>query len=275
MSITNGKRKNGKGQTPLAAKDLSLVDTIPQESPATEQAESITDTNIGINADISTDAAVASSASDTNKTTPTPPPTEPAFTEENPEDLLRAARSASESADTHDTSSSPVTDDTAATEEQKGDIAPRTTSAAISEATAQVAQNLVQANQQAAQERLQGGLQEGYLDAKEFRQGWQIGFMRGVTEAKQKDSAEFLTQLGLLRQHTDVQTGQQIDELLGKMGISTSQQPQNGEQTQEETALDMFSRVVAPNLPTDNETLNILNLATPPLDPTQQASSQG
>lgn len=298
MTTTNGNGKRKKGQSAKDLGLLSLADMSVEEHP-------LADTNLTENkhheqpdhsvvADTATESHQSIRATQTDEETPLQnllpdasqllEQTEQTAADDNPEELLRAARNSSGNT----TATAPEeftrdgTGDTASTPpkgEQKGEIAPRTTSQAIREATAKAAQNLVQANQQAAQERLQGGLREGYLDAKDFRQGWQIGFMKGVTDAKQKDSAEFLGQLERLRQHTDIEGGQDIDHILEKMGLSvTSDRQQKGkQQTKEETPLDIFSRLVDPSMPTDDETLNILDLAAQPtpLDPTQRASSPG
>ena len=195
--------------------------------------------------------------------------------------MLRAARNSSATpSETPDEKSTPnTTDDTTNTppqEEQKGEVAPRTTSSAVSSATARAAQSLVKANQQAAQERLQTGLREGYEDAKDFRKGYQLGLLKGVTDAKRTDSTEFSQQLEKLRTHTDIEGGQDIDQILAKMGLSLETE-QPGQENQEETPLDIFSRLVDSSLPTDKETLNILDLAAQPtpLDPTRRVSSQG
>ncbi|MBW4636202.1 MAG: hypothetical protein KME30_31285 [Iphinoe sp. HA4291-MV1] len=288
MTTTNGNGKRKKGQSAKDLQPLSLADM-----PAEEQAPS--DTILTENGQqeqaqssiIIPDATPESPSitPDTQPNAETPLQNVPSGasqsseqTDENPEELLRAARNGSDaSAATAQEESTPDgTGDTASTlpeGEQKGEIAPRTTSQAINEATARAAQNLVQANQQAAQERLQTGLREGYEDAKDFRKGYQLGLLKGVTDAKQKDSTEFAQQLEKLRQHTDIEGGQEIDQILGKMGLSLETEQEN----KEETPLDIFSRLVNPSMPTDDETLNILDLAaqSTPLDPTRRASSPG
>ncbi|KAB8333589.1 hypothetical protein SD80_012390 [Scytonema tolypothrichoides VB-61278] len=293
---TNGNGKRKKGQSP-SAKDLgalSLAD-IPVEEPA-----ALADTNATENgqqkqpdnnviADTPLEPHQAVSDIQPNEETPlenVPDPSQPleqpsqAITDENPEELLRAARNSAGTSEASDQeSTTDTTNDNVSTppqKEQKGEIAPRSTSQVVGSATAKAAQNLVKANQKAAQERLQTGLREGYEDAKDFRKGYQLGLLKGVTDAKQKDSTEFSQQLEKLRQHTDIEGGQDIDQILGKMGLSLETE-QTGQENKEETPLDIFSRLVDSSLPTDDETLNILDLAaqSTPLDPTRRASSPG
>lgn len=297
MTTTNGNGKRKKGQNPSAKdlKELSLADTQTEEQASAntvitengqqEQSDNsvIPDANPSLPqtaSDTQSNAEIPLQSVAPNTSEPLEQPSQPA-TDENPEDLLRAARnsSAGTSEASDQESTTDTTDDTVSTppqEEQKGEIAPRSTSQVVGEATARAAQSLVKANQKAAQERLQTGLREGYEDAKDFRKGYQLGLLKGVTDAKQKDSTEFSQQLEKLRQHTDIEGGQDIDQILGKMGLSLETE-QTGQENKEETPLDIFSRLVDSSMPTDDETLNILDLAAQPtpLDPTRRVSSPG
>ena len=291
---SNGKRKRGQYQSAKDLKALSLADIQTDEQASADTVLTENGQQEQLDNSVIPDAnpSLLQTASDTQSNAETPlqsiasdasqPLEQPeqTVTDENPEELLRAARNSSaNTSETSDEESTPNTiEDTSTSpqEEQKGEIAPRTTSSAVSEATARAAQNLVKANQQAAQERLQTGLREGYEDAKDFRKGYQLGLLKGVTDAKRTDSTEFSQQLEKLRTHTDIEGGQDIDQILGKMGLSLETE-QPGQENQEETPLDIFSRLVDSSLPTDKETLNILDLAAQPtpLDPTRRVSSQG
>ncbi len=105
-------------------------------------------------------------------------------TQQCPEEVLRAAKAASQQAQQSEPSSS------SSSAEQSSRAIEKTVTSELQQATSEAAKELVDANSQALQERLQIGVREGLEDAKDIRKGYQLGLLKGLTQAKQTDTRE-------------------------------------------------------------------------------------
>ena len=86
----------------------------------------------------------------------------------------------------------------------------------VNEATANAAQQLVKADKAAKKVRIQSGIQQGEQDAKDIRQGYQIGLLKGLTKAKVEDTIELASQLGALQDFTNEETEIDLEEEEGE-----------------------------------------------------------
>lgn len=76
----------------------------------------------------------------------------------------------------------------------------------VSGKLANQAQALVEADKQAKKARIQAGIKEGLGQAKDIREGRQLGVLVGLTKATLEDTQGIIQQLEILGQHSDATT---------------------------------------------------------------------
>ncbi len=214
----------------------------PDAQPATDEASGL-DSTIG---------AIASPQEQTAKDSPdAEDKTESLANDQqaaqpSPEEVLRAAKAASQKAQESEPepSSSEAPQSSGAIE--------KTVSSELQQATNDAAKELVDANSQALQERVQIGVREGLEDAKDIRKGYQLGLLKGLTQAKQTDTRELGEQLQALRSHTDTQAQSDVSESLTQLNKTVKKEDL------EESPLELVNRLVKESAPTQNEGFRIL-----------------
>ena len=138
-------------------------------------------------------------------------------------------------------------------------IAPQTATSEISAALTQAALNLVEANKEAKQKRIETGILEGLEDAKDIRIGKQLGTILSLTEADKVDAVELAEQLQNLRAHTDAETADVVTEALKGLGIDLNA-IREGKQDPTETGKKKapLGYTLSSNLPSKGSSFKIL-----------------
>ncbi len=167
------------------------------------------------------------------------------------EEVLRAAKAASQKAQEQATES-PSSEPSSSEAPQSSGAIEKTVSSELQQATSDAAKELVDANSQALQERVQIGVREGLEDAKDIRKGYQLGLLKGLTQAKQTDTRELGEQLQALRQHTDQKAQSEVEESLTQLNKTVKAEDL------EESPLELVNRLVKESAPKQSENFRIL-----------------
>ncbi len=251
-TTTNGKRKNHKSDLHQPASPITLAQS-------TEELEQILANDNSTMNDVSQpsneatdqieDAAQPDSLSELSQELPNS-----AQTPLSAEELLRQAKQQSKKdlkEDEEEQVEGSGTQDTA--------IAPQTATSEISAALTQAALNLVEANKEAKQKRIETGIFEGLEDAKDIRIGKQLGTILSLTEADKVDAVELAEQLQNLRAHTDAETADVVTEALKGLGIDLNA-IREGKQDPTETGKKKapLGSTLSSNLPSKGSSFKIL-----------------
>jgi hypothetical protein len=225
MTTTNGKRKNGNGNS--SAKTAEMPTQIAQ---STEQLEGLLSKTE--NKPETTENKTETTESKAEQTPETVKEEPIQNTQEQPsdapqpqvsaEDILKQAKQQAKQAETkaeRESQLQETSEPTDETGEQGGAIAPKTATSEMGLALGDAAKSLIENSQQAKQQRLETGIREGYEQAQDIRTGRQLGTLLALAESEHIDAVELDEQLEKLRQHTDAQTANVVSEAIKKLGI--------------------------------------------------------